>query len=228
MRSKSLTSSIKCDKVKPLKLKKKSPKSYSRERCSLGKKVGKGYYGTVNQVNCKDIEKPLVIKKQLKTKLKDELKFAEDFSKIKVAPQIYDAFVCGRYAYIIMEKLDISIEKYVKKNKNKRAFGTEYLKIYKTIISLHKKAKKNGLYRTDNHLGNYAGNLDRNGKLILKSIKMIDFGYCGYIKKGKDDLIYSDATLVYFFPYKRDFKYEFSKVEDILDMTFKEAKKIVN
>jgi hypothetical protein len=228
MRSKDLMKSINCNKVKPLRLKKKSPKSYSRDRCSFGKKIGKGYYGTINEVNCKDIDKNLVIKKQLKTHLKDELKFAEEFSSIKVAPQIYDAFVCGRYAYIIMERLDISLDKYVKKNKNNRGFGSEYLKIYKAIIALHKKAKKNSLYRTDNHLGNYAGNLDRNGKLILKSIKMIDFGYSGYIKKGKDDLIYSDAALVYFFPYKKDFKYEFSKLEDILDMPYKDAKKIIN
>jgi len=225
MRKKSLNSI--CKNIKSFKLKKKSPKSYSREHCSIGKKVGKGYYGTINEVSCKDLNKKLVIKKQLKNNLKDELKYSQDFAKIGIAPDVYDAFTCGRYAYIITERLDIPIDKYIKSNKNKRNFDSEYLNIYKTIIALHKKAKKYGLYRTDNHLGNYAGNLDRNGKLILKSIKLIDFGFCGNICKNKKDLLYSDATLIYFFLYKKDFKYVFNKLQDILDMTYEEAKDII-
>jgi len=125
---------------------------------------------------------PLVVKKINKgtfSQNKKEVELQHAFSKIGLAPRIYDFFSCENNMYIVMERLDTTFLHYITNNIGKftlTSLTTFYTGILAEINVMINTAFTNGLVHGDlTHGNNIMFRLGPDGKTIT-SITFIDFG----------------------------------------------------
>lgn len=155
--------------------------------------LGKGVKGYTFQVCCHGDCRYIVKKmtnKQRKSSFKDsvvrEIRMQQRFQAAGVAPRLLDAFSCGDDFYLVMDKMDYTIEKLfedvvVHKYNLETALRIKDM-LLQEVFALIEQAARNRLVHDDLKLDNIMVNIDEeDGEMYLTDVKMIDFGFANAV-----------------------------------------------
>lgn len=146
--------------------------------------MGEGYYGAV-YLACRSGKCNYVIKQQLNNnEFKYEVKALYELNDWEYSPTIYDAWTCGVWGYLVIDKLERNcyhrwdwINNIIRYYRLYR--GYEWQNVKRILQSL----KKRNWYHVDTHDGNIM--CDKKGNK-----KLIDYGWARKFENDKE--IYTD------------------------------------
>ena len=148
-----------------------------------GSTLGEGTQGYTVQVccngNCLFVAK--IMKGKSRERIVQEMTMQYEFANIGsgIAPALVDAWSCGNEAFLVMEKVDTSVDAYVQKLANDTSVSMNVInatldfvqdKVQRMVAAAH----RHKLVHNDLNMGNVMLNLNDAG--MPESVKLIDFG----------------------------------------------------
>lgn len=163
------------------------------ENCNILKELGSGCFGRVYLVEHKKTKQQYAMKvidacfvgfdNQLKHEhfkkcIAKEIEGLKLFSTYNIGPKLYDFWIIYPKAYIMMEKMDMTLETYLSSVENK---NEHFKTLFHDVITIKEKYK---LHHKDAQIHNIMVNLDEEKR--VKEIKFIDCAY-SIIETDHDD-----------------------------------------
>jgi len=158
-----------------------------------GNTLGEGVDAYTVQVccngNCLFVAK--IIEGKSKEKVVHEMAMQSAFAAIGkgIAPALVDAWSCGGTSYLIMEKIDTSVEQYIHDLANTpqvelREIASILQFIKDKVVAMVAAAHRHKLVHNDLNLGNVMLNLDENERPA--SVKLIDFSEAKKVSSAEE------------------------------------------
>ena len=153
------------------------PENYVIKDC-----LGQGAFGSVLLIcdknkpsDCKALKVVKIKKRQQLTDFLDEIKYGRLFFKYGLGPEIFDTLLLNRpngkkLGIIVMEKIDMTLEKYLRDEKPRHILD----RIVNWIQNFINEMCKHNLVHGDLHFDNIGLKLTKDGKMRPL---LIDFGY---------------------------------------------------
>ena len=131
--------------------------------------------------------------------VENEIKITKTMSRHQISPKFYDSWECKGsirednkwneeyIAFIVMEKMDISLNDYLGSYQEK--YSRQLDLIQDELITLVTNMYKIGYYDiNDFHAGNILVNLDKDKNIIKGSMRLIDFEFASEVENGDPSL----------------------------------------